>query len=77
MDIIRIVGENIRGYRAKLGWTQEKLAVRAKVHYNYIGNLERGERNIGLIKLAQIAKALNVPIYLLLKPNSFSESENT
>jgi transcriptional regulator with XRE-family HTH domain len=75
VDIRKIIGENIRGFRVKHNWTQEKLAIRAKVHYNYIGNLERGERNIGAIKLSHIAKALGIDSYLLLKPDAYKEKE--
>jgi transcriptional regulator with XRE-family HTH domain len=62
MKIRQIVGDNIRGYRHAKGWSQEKLGVRAKLHYNYIGTIERGEKTISVDSLASIAKALNVPI---------------
>lgn len=59
-DINRDVGLNIRKIRQKRGLSQEKLAGLADVHRAYIGQIERGEKNIGLINLEKIAKALDV-----------------
>ena len=58
-DINKRVGINIRKYRNKKGWSQEQLAFEADLHRAYIGQIERGEKNIGLINLEKIAKALN------------------
>ena len=54
------VGKKIRQLRLSNGWTQEELAVRAELHWTYIGSVERGERNIGLDNLMKIALALSV-----------------
>jgi len=61
------VGLNIRIYREKKLWTQERLAFEADLHRAYIGQIERGEKNIGLINLEKIARALNVSIINLFK----------
>jgi len=61
------VGLNIRIYREKKLWTQERLAFEAGLHRAYIGQIERGEKNIGLINLEKIARALNVSIINLFK----------
>ena len=58
----RIVGENIRGLRNAKGWSQEKLGTRSKLHYNYIGCVERAEKSISVDNLSKIAKALHIPI---------------
>jgi transcriptional regulator with XRE-family HTH domain len=44
----KIVGENIRTHRRNLGRTQEKLAEKSDLHYNYIGDIERGEENVSV-----------------------------
>jgi transcriptional regulator with XRE-family HTH domain len=59
-NINKEVGLNIRRIRQKRGYSQEKLSGLADVHRAYIGQIERGEKNIGLINLEKIAKALDV-----------------
>jgi transcriptional regulator with XRE-family HTH domain len=61
-NINRRVGSNIRKFREDLGLSQEKLAAEADLHRAYIGQIERGEKKIGLVNLEKIAKALKVPI---------------
>jgi transcriptional regulator with XRE-family HTH domain len=55
-----IVGNNIKKYRKKHRYSQEKLAEIAGLHRTYIGSIERGERNITLDSLQVIANALKV-----------------
>jgi len=65
-----IVGENIRRLRKELTLSQEELADRANLHRTYIGGIERGERNITLQTLEQLAKTLGVDPEVLLKSKS-------
>lgn len=44
--------------RYEIGLTQEKLAEKADLHPTYVGSVERGERNIALENIIQLAKAL-------------------
>ncbi len=60
------VGLNIRKIREERWLSQEKLAGLADLHRAYVGQIERGEKNIGLKNLEKIAKALNVSIKDLL-----------
>ena len=55
MNIKTIVGDNVRGFRHLLDFTQEKLSVRAGLHINYVSSVERGERNLGLVNMHRIA----------------------
>ena len=66
-EINKKVGLNIRKYREKKGWSQEQLAFEADLHRAYIGQIERGEKNIGIKNLDIIAKALNINVSELLK----------
>ncbi len=61
-EINERVGLNIRTLREERGLSQEKLAELADLHRAYIGQIERGEKNIGLQNLERIAKALRVGI---------------
>lgn len=58
-------GRRVRQLRLKKGWTQEVLAERTDRHWTYIGGIERGERNITLAVIADIARALGVEIRAL------------
>lgn len=58
----KILGENIRTHRRNKGWSQEKLAEKADLHHNYIGNVERGEENISVDALMRIAAALKISL---------------
>ncbi|MFC5404427.1 helix-turn-helix domain-containing protein [Cohnella soli] len=59
-DILKLVGRRIRGLRKAQGMSQEQLGEKGSFHYSYIGQIERGEKNISLLNLAKIADALNV-----------------
>ena len=65
-DINERVGLNIRKIREDRGISQEKLAALADLHRAYVGQIERGEKNIGLRNLEKIAVALKVDIKHLL-----------
>jgi transcriptional regulator with XRE-family HTH domain len=60
-------GEKVRVIRKKQGLSQEQLAHNANLHRTYIGMIERAEKNITLINIEKIAKALDVPVHELLK----------
>ena len=63
MDVARaqrMLGKAVRTRRNALGITQEELAHRAGIHPTYLGDVERGERNIALINILKLAKALGV-----------------
>lgn len=53
-------GNRVRELRQERKLSQEKLAELADLHRTYIGMIERGEKNITLVNIDKIAKALNV-----------------
>ena len=59
-EILRLFGERLRELRTERGLTQEQLAEAAGVDRNYIGQIERGERNVALVNIVTIARALRV-----------------
>lgn len=59
-------GASVRAERERLGMSQEDLADRAGLHRTYLGGVERGERNLGLLNVVRIAKALGLPASALL-----------
>ena len=62
-----LFGKHVRELRLAKGLSQEELAERAALHRNYVGGIERGERNLGLLNLVQLAHALSVKPAKLLE----------
>jgi transcriptional regulator with XRE-family HTH domain len=57
---------NLRTRRGEAGLSQEELGDRAGLHRTYIGSVERGERNISVDNMEQLARALGLDIIDLL-----------
>ena len=64
---LREFGRRIRLHRQKAGITQEGLADRAGVHRTYAGSVERGERNVSLVNILRLARALHVDPGVLIR----------
>ena len=60
-------GKALRAYRLKKGISQEELADLAGIHRTYVGDVERGTRNIALVNMTRLAAALDVPLSILIK----------
>lgn len=60
------LGANIRTKRKELGVSQDGLALECGVDRSYMGRIERGEVNITVEKLYQIAEQLECEPALLL-----------
>ncbi|HEY0170012.1 MAG TPA: helix-turn-helix transcriptional regulator [Pyrinomonadaceae bacterium] len=61
-DIKSRFGLAIKQRRQEVGISQEVLAERAGLHRTYIGDIERGARNLSLENIEKLAKALQLPI---------------
>jgi transcriptional regulator with XRE-family HTH domain len=54
-----LFGKRVRELRLALGLSQEKLAEVAELHRNYVGGVERGERNVSLLNIVKLARGLD------------------
>ena len=57
-----VFGKRVREVRKSKGISQERLAEMAGIDRSYMGNIERGEKNITLKKAYEICDALDVEI---------------
>ena len=60
--LLGTIAKNIRKERQKKSLSQEELADLAGIHRTYIGMIERSEKNITVLGLEKVAKALQVDI---------------
>jgi len=62
LNIKKRFGMRLRELRRMRGLSQERLALLADLDRTYVGSVERGERNISLVNIEKLAKALGVPV---------------
>lgn len=61
IELIRF-GKNVKKFRKRLKLTQEELGNLAGLHKTYISSVEHGERNISLVNIYNISKALKCSV---------------
>lgn len=64
--VVRLFALRLREARVAQDLSQETLAAKAGLHRTYVGSVERGERNISLVNVERLAKALNTSVCELL-----------
>ncbi|MEI8133696.1 MAG: helix-turn-helix transcriptional regulator [bacterium] len=58
MNIKKIIGTNVRGYRKKLGWSQEKMGTLGNLTPEYISSVENGHENPKAERIVKLSKIL-------------------
>lgn len=64
--VLKRLGGRIRELRIERKLSQEKLAFEAGLDRTYVSGVERGERNVSLVNLTKLAKALKVSLQELV-----------
>ncbi|MGC1687723.1 MAG: helix-turn-helix transcriptional regulator [Candidatus Acidiferrales bacterium] len=68
MEDVRVrFGNNLRRRRKRLRLSQEAFADTCELDRTYVGGIERGERNVALVNLEKIAKALRISLSELMR----------
>jgi transcriptional regulator with XRE-family HTH domain len=67
MDMRRLLGQNVRLFRSRLGISQEELAFRSGLHRTYVSGVERGVRNPTVMIVGRLVKALDVDPEILIR----------
>ena len=60
--VLAKLGRAIAKARDERGFTQEELALESEIDRSYIGSIERGNQNIGVLHLSKIAHALKMTV---------------
>lgn len=66
-DVLVRFGQRVRELRTTQGYSQEGFAHACGLDRTYVGGIERGERNVALRNIEQIATTLGLRIDQLLK----------
>jgi transcriptional regulator with XRE-family HTH domain len=67
------IGQRLRARRVELGWTLAEVAGKSGLSLPYVSNLERGRGNPTLDALTALARALDIPLSLLVGDDDASE----
>jgi transcriptional regulator with XRE-family HTH domain len=71
MDLRKIVGENVRGFRKLQGISREDLCEHANINLNHLGAIERGEENVTLDTLNKLGIAMGIQPYAFLTKDCY------
>lgn len=75
--ILAEFGARLRELRHNARLTQEALALNSGIDRSYVGQVERGERNISLENIVKLANGLGVAPYKLLEPSQNKKSRSS
>lgn len=67
MDLVKLLGRNVRDWRKRRGLSQEELALETDMKRSYVSDIERGTRNPSVKAIARLAKALKIEPDVLLR----------
>jgi len=70
MSITEEFGKRVKEIRQSKGISQEELSIKAQLHRTYISSIELGKRNVSLVNIEKLAKALDCRI-----PDFFDEND--
>jgi transcriptional regulator with XRE-family HTH domain len=73
-DALAEFGARVRARRNELGLSQEGLADQSGLHWTFVGQVERGQRNLSLHNLLKLAVALDIDPGELVKDLAPPES---
>ncbi len=73
MELLKVIGKNVKLLRESRGYSQGDLAQVSGLQRGYIGDIERGSRNLTISSLSQIADALGVHPGILLFDQAFQK----
>jgi transcriptional regulator with XRE-family HTH domain len=73
-----ILSGNVKKYRKRRAWSQFALAAKINMSTNFLADLEAGNTWVSAMTLIKLAKAFDIEVYELFKPdlnNSYPDTE--
>lgn len=71
-----LFGARVRARRSELGKSQEKLAQDCGLHWTFVGQVERGRRNLSLMNILKIAEGLEIDPGELVRGLTAAEAQS-
>lgn len=68
-DVTKTVGRNLKYFRYQSRLSQEKFYEQFGLNYKYLASVERGEVNVSIVFLANLAKLLKIDIREFFNPD--------
>jgi transcriptional regulator with XRE-family HTH domain len=65
-DVLLALGQAVRALRLERGCSQERLAEESGLHPRYVSDVERGRRNVGMVNVDRLSRALSVDLPTLM-----------
>jgi len=65
LTLLTTIGARVRARRTSLGWTLREIADRSGISTRFLADLETGKGNISVRRLANVARALDLPVVSL------------
>ncbi len=73
MDIKEKTGKRLRELRTAKGLSQEKFSFDCELDRTYIASIEQGKRNVSIVNIEKIAKALGISVSDFFNSNFFNK----
>lgn len=70
MSLPKVIGQNIKSFRTKLGYTQDDIAAVLGVDRSTVSLYEQGQREIGLVQLNKVSDLFGVELETLANAES-------
>ena len=74
MDVKIKIGKRIKELREELAMSQKDLAYASDLDRSYIASVENGQRNVSIINIEKISKALNIPLQQFFNNDQFGDN---
>lgn len=74
MDVKEKIGQRIKELREEANMSQKDLSYAADLDRSYIASVENGQRNVSIINIEKISKALGVSLAAFFKSKIFNDN---